>query len=186
MIVIVSETSIIVRPLYYCEYCFKPVYENFAGGRFCSRSCACGWASQMQSGEAKRRKVRNLSHKGAHKLKVCVVCGKEFRSNFEDLCPECREKYQVASRNVEIQLSIKKEILGNNYAPPGCDKELLDELSGCIDNSSTKRLISSLKDYLRDNVSYKPRHNIVSIASALANILYSRDMLAEYMALHST
>lgn len=59
--------------LYYCEYCSKPVCKKFGSGRFCSKSCACGWVSKNQSEEAKKRKVE----KGKANLRHDVGCCKK-------------------------------------------------------------------------------------------------------------
>lgn len=183
MIVIDSKTSIIVRPLYYCEYCLKPVYEKFGSGRFCSRSCACGWSSKVQPVESKIRKSAYLTDdryraNNTNKHRVCKNCGKEFYSNVYDTCYDCREEYF----NKKKTTLYKKEILSNEFEIPSCDNLVLKLCEEMVDTTDKESLVASIKSLIEN----RKGCGYAKLSRTIANIANVRELMAEYFVDHST
>lgn len=103
--------------MYICEYCGKIVNDEdyYGSGRFCSRSCSCGWASKNQSEESKARKIKALRsaprtiiygrhHSEETKLKISRRV-REVMNN-----PEVRYKISEANRGRTLSELTRQKI----------------------------------------------------------------------------
>lgn len=97
--------------MYYCEYCGKLVEDKdyYGSGRFCSRSCSCGWVSKNQSKEVKDKKVIKIKSQKYHQKGIATRPRKswtdEQRINHSKIMKE-------VMNNPEVKLKISKSSKG--------------------------------------------------------------------------